>query len=256
MGSVNVLEAARSCPSVRAIVNVTSDKCYENREWEFAYRENDAMGGYDPYSASKGAAEIVTAAYRQSFFGPTRAAAVASGRAGNVIGGGDWALDRIVPDCVRALSAGEPIVVRNPDAVRPWQHVLEPVGAYLWLASRLFTRRPCVRRRLELRPGAERQPHGGRGRRSRPRGVGRRLVGRSCRRHRQPARGTLPEAGLLQGRRRPGLAACVGCGHGAANDHPLVPRLLRRRDVGRRADGAVPAGLRRRCGRLQAEWTR
>ena len=139
MGSVNVLEAARDCPTVRAIVNVTSDKCYENREWEFAYRENDAMGGYDPYSASKGAAEIVTAAYRQSFFGSEAAAAVASGRAGNVIGGGDWALDRIVPDCVRALSAGEPIVVRNPDAVRPWQHVLEPVGAYLWLASRLFT---------------------------------------------------------------------------------------------------------------------
>jgi CDP-glucose 4,6-dehydratase len=138
MGSVNILEAARHCITVRAIVNVTSDKCYENREWEFAYRENDAMGGFDPYSASKGAAEIVTAAYRQSFFGPDAAAALATGRAGNVIGGGDWALDRIVPDCVRALSIGEPIAVRNPDAVRPWQHVLEPVGAYLWLASRLF----------------------------------------------------------------------------------------------------------------------
>lgn len=138
MGSVNVLEAARHTPSVRAIVNVTSDKCYENREWEFAYRENDAMGGYDPYSASKGAAEIVTAAYRQSFFSDPSGPAVATGRAGNVIGGGDWALDRIVPDCVRALGAGEPIGVRNPDAVRPWQHVLEPVSAYLWLASRLF----------------------------------------------------------------------------------------------------------------------
>jgi len=139
MGSVNVLEAARDCGSVRAIVNVTSDKCYENREWEFAYRENDAMGGYDPYSASKGAAEIVTAAYRQSFFSGDGSAAVASGRAGNVIGGGDWALDRIVPDCVRALSEGDPIVVRNPDAIRPWQHVLEPLGGYLWLAGRLFT---------------------------------------------------------------------------------------------------------------------
>jgi CDP-glucose 4,6-dehydratase len=139
MGSVNVLEAARHAASIRAIVNVTSDKCYENREWEFAYRENDAMGGFDPYSASKGAAEIVTASYRRSFFSDPAGPAVATGRAGNVIGGGDWALDRIVPDCVRALAAGEPIQVRNPDAVRPWQHVLEPVSAYLWLASLMFT---------------------------------------------------------------------------------------------------------------------
>jgi CDP-glucose 4,6-dehydratase len=138
MGSVNVLEAARSVGSVRVVLNVTSDKCYENREWEFAYRENDAMGGYDPYSASKGCAELVTAAYRRSFFGDADSASVATARAGNVIGGGDWALDRIVPDCVRALAAGEPIVVRNPDAVRPWQHVLEPTSGYLWLASRLF----------------------------------------------------------------------------------------------------------------------
>jgi CDP-glucose 4,6-dehydratase len=138
MGSVNVLEAARHTPSVRAVVNVTSDKCYENREWEFAYRENDPLGGHDPYSASKGAAEIATAAYRRSFFSAQDAAAVATGRAGNVVGGGDWALDRIVPDCVRALAAGDAIQVRNPGAVRPWQHVLEPTGAYLWLASRLF----------------------------------------------------------------------------------------------------------------------
>jgi CDP-glucose 4,6-dehydratase len=138
MGSVNVLEAARGIDGLQAIVNVTSDKCYENREWEFAYRENDAMGGFDPYSASKGAAEIVTAAYRRSFFADPTGPALATGRAGNVIGGGDWALDRIVPDCVRALVAGEPVPVRNPDAIRPWQHVLEPVSAYLWLASRLF----------------------------------------------------------------------------------------------------------------------
>ena len=138
MGSVNVLEAARGVDSVRAIVNVTSDKCYENREWEFAYRENDAMGGFDPYSASKGAAEIVTQAYRRSFYADPTGPAVATGRAGNVIGGGDWADDRIVPDCIRALSAGEPILVRNPDAIRPWQHVLEPVSAYLMLASRLL----------------------------------------------------------------------------------------------------------------------
>lgn len=138
MGTVNVLEAVRSTPSVHAIVNVTSDKCYENREWEFAYRENDPMGGFDPYSASKGCSELVSAAYRRSFFGSDSAVAFATARAGNVIGGGDWAEDRILPDCVRALSTGQPIVVRNPDAVRPWQHVLEPIGGYLWLGARLL----------------------------------------------------------------------------------------------------------------------
>lgn len=137
MGAVNVLESARTTSSVRAVVNVTSDKCYENREWEFAYRENDPMGGLDPYSASKGCSELVTAAYRQSFFGGQSSVAVATVRAGNVIGGGDWAPDRIVPDCVRALSTGKSVVVRNPDAVRPWQHVLEPLSGYLWLASRM-----------------------------------------------------------------------------------------------------------------------
>jgi CDP-glucose 4,6-dehydratase len=133
MGTVHVLEAARACPSVRAVVVVTSDKCYENLETSRPFRETDAMGGRDPYSASKGCAELVTAAYRESYF--TNGAAVASARAGNVMGGGDWAADRIVPDCVRALAAGEPIVVRNPDAVRPWQHVLEPLSGYLWLAA-------------------------------------------------------------------------------------------------------------------------
>ena len=138
MGTVNLLEAVRSVPSVRAVVNVTSDKCYENRETGQAYREDDAMGGFDPYSSSKGCSELVTAAYRRSFFGDGSPVTVASARAGNVIGGGDWALDRIVPDCVRALTAGEPIVVRNPDAVRPWQHVLEPLSGYLWLAARML----------------------------------------------------------------------------------------------------------------------
>ena len=133
MGTVNVLEAARSCASVRAVVIVTSDKCYENHDRDQAFKETDAMGGRDPYSASKGCAELVTAAYRQSFF--TDGAAVASVRAGNVIGGGDWAPDRIIPDSVRALVAGEPIVVRNPDAVRPWQHVLEPLSGYLRLGA-------------------------------------------------------------------------------------------------------------------------
>ena len=133
MGTVNVLDAARACPSVRAVVIVTSDKCYENRETDRAFRETDPMGGRDPYSASKGCAELVTAAYRDSFFAD--GAAVASVRAGNVIGGGDWAADRIIPDSVRALTAGEAVVVRNPDAVRPWQHVLEPLSGYLRLAA-------------------------------------------------------------------------------------------------------------------------
>jgi len=136
MGTVHLLEAARRTGGVSAIVNVTSDKCYENREWPWAYREDEAMGGFDPYSSSKGCAELVTAAYRRSFFdadGP----ALASARAGNVIGGGDWALDRIVPDCIRAFSSGETVVVRSPNATRPWQHVLEPLSGYLLLAERL-----------------------------------------------------------------------------------------------------------------------
>lgn len=138
MGTVHVLEAARGCGSVRVIVNVTSDKCYENRETGQAYREDDAMGGFDPYSSSKGCAELATAAYRRSFFGEGSTVRLASARAGNVVGGGDWARDRIVPDCIRALGAGRPIVVRNPDAVRPWQHVLEPLSGYLHLAARMW----------------------------------------------------------------------------------------------------------------------
>jgi CDP-glucose 4,6-dehydratase len=133
MGTVNVLEAARSCPSVRAVVIVTSDKVYLNAETGTRFREDAPLGGTDPYGASKGAAELVTAAYRESFFG--KGAAIASVRAGNVIGGGDWAPDRIIPDSVRGLVAGEPIVVRNPDAVRPWQHVLEPLSGYLQLGA-------------------------------------------------------------------------------------------------------------------------
>jgi CDP-glucose 4,6-dehydratase len=136
MGTVNVLEAARACPSVRAVVIITSDKCYQNHETDQAFRETDAMGGRDPYSASKGCAELVTAAYRESFFAD--GAAVASARAGNVIGGGDWAEDRIIPDSARALAAGESIIVRNPDAIRPWQHVLEPLSGYLRLGTLLL----------------------------------------------------------------------------------------------------------------------
>jgi CDP-glucose 4,6-dehydratase len=136
LGTANVLQALRALRKPCAAVIVTSDKCYENRDWVFGYREEDALGGHDPYSASKGAAEIVIASMRRSFFTdhPVR---VASARAGNVIGGGDWAKDRIVPDCVRALQAGEAIPVRNRFATRPWQHVLEPLSGYLWLAAQL-----------------------------------------------------------------------------------------------------------------------
>ena len=138
MGTVHVLDTVRRTPGIRALVNVTSDKCYENRENNQAFRETDPMGGRDPYSNSKGCAELVTAAYRASFFDIAKgAAAIASARAGNVIGGGDWAADRIVPDIVRAVGRGEPVRVRNPHAIRPWQHVLEPLSGYLLLAERL-----------------------------------------------------------------------------------------------------------------------
>jgi CDP-glucose 4,6-dehydratase len=138
MGTVNVLEAIRSAPSVRVAVIVTSDKCYENREWDWGYREDEAMGGHDPYSSSKGAAELVTAAYRRSFFEPDGRVAVASARAGNVIGGGDWAAERLIPDIVRAATQGETLRIRNPQSVRPWQHVVNPLSGYLLLAERLW----------------------------------------------------------------------------------------------------------------------
>lgn len=137
MGSLVVFEAARKVGTVRAIVNVTTDKCYQNREWLWGYREDEPMGGYDPYSSSKGCSELLTSAYRQSFFN-AQGIALASARAGNVIGGGDWAEDRLVPDILRAFEREEPVVVRNPGAIRPWQHVLEPLSGYLVLAERLF----------------------------------------------------------------------------------------------------------------------
>jgi len=142
MGTVNLLEAVRGTDSIKALVNVTSDKCYENREWIWGYRENEAMGGYDPYSSSKGCAELVTAAYRDSYFHPEKykmhGLAIASARAGNVIGGGDWADDRLVPDIMRSITHGKPVIVRNPHAIRPWQHVLEPLSGYLVLARKLY----------------------------------------------------------------------------------------------------------------------
>lgn len=142
MGTVNLLEAVRQSKSVKAVVNVTTDKCYENKEWVWGYRENEPMGGYDPYSNSKACSELVTASYRSSFFNPrdfsTHGVSLASARAGNVIGGGDWAMDRLIPDCIRALLHGEKILIRNPKAIRPWQHVLEPLSGYLLLAQKLY----------------------------------------------------------------------------------------------------------------------
>lgn len=141
MGTVNLLEAVRNVGGVKAVVVVTSDKCYENREWAWGYRENDPMGGYDPYSSSKGCAELVCAAYRSSYFGATQfsrhGVGVATARAGNVIGGGDWAQDRLIPDILAGLVSNEIVKIRNPHAIRPWQHVLEPLRGYLDLAERL-----------------------------------------------------------------------------------------------------------------------
>lgn len=141
-GTINVLEAIRLTRFTKAFVNITSDKCYENREWVWGYRENDPLGGHDPYSASKGCAELVFSAYLNSFFGKEMTAqkktGMASVRAGNVIGGGDWAEDRLIPDCVRAVQSEDPIIVRNPKSIRPWQHVLEPLGGYLLIGALLY----------------------------------------------------------------------------------------------------------------------
>jgi CDP-glucose 4,6-dehydratase len=139
MGTVHVLESTRAIDSVRATVVVTTDKCYENKEWVWGYRENEPMGGYDPYSNSKGCAELVTSAYRQSYFSaPNSINKLASARAGNVIGGGDWSEDRLIPDAIRAFEANKPLMIRNPLATRPWQHVLEPLSGYLILAQALY----------------------------------------------------------------------------------------------------------------------
>lgn len=138
IGTAHVLEVAKLCKNIRAIVSVTTDKCYENNEWELGYRENEPLGGHDPYSSSKACAELVTSAYRRSFFHTNDTAFIASARAGNVIGGGDWADDRLIPDILRAFENTNPVVIRNPLSVRPWQHVLEPLSGYLILAEELF----------------------------------------------------------------------------------------------------------------------
>ncbi len=142
MGTVNIMEAVRATADVKVGVMITTDKCYENKEQIWGYREDEPMGGYDPYSSSKGAAEIAISSWRRSFFNPEKYAehgkAIASVRAGNVIGGGDWSLDRIIPDCIRALEAGKPVDIRSPKAIRPWQHVLEPLGGYMLLAAKMW----------------------------------------------------------------------------------------------------------------------
>ncbi len=142
MGTLHLLEAVRQTPSIRAVVNVTTDKCYENREWVWGYRENEPMGGFDPYSSSKACSELITAAYRNSFFNVSQdgkhKVALASARAGNVIGGGDWSEDRLIPDILRAIAHQQAVYIRNPAAVRPWQHVLEPLSGYMMLAERLY----------------------------------------------------------------------------------------------------------------------
>ncbi len=147
MGTVNLFEAVRATKSVKSVINVTTDKCYENKEWVWGYRENEPMGGYDPYSNSKACSELVTAAFRSSYFNEkdyaTHGVAIASARAGNVIGGGDWAADRLIPDFIRAILIKEKIVIRNPQAIRPWQHVLEPLSGYLMLAQKLVSEGPC-----------------------------------------------------------------------------------------------------------------
>lgn len=137
MGTLNVLEGARYCSNLKAVVNVTTDKCYANNEWDWGYRENEPMGGFDPYSSSKACSELVTSAYRSSFFKKS-GIAVATARAGNVIGGGDWSEDRLIPDILNAFVNKKPVVIRNPNSIRPWQHVLEPLSGYLILAEKLF----------------------------------------------------------------------------------------------------------------------
>ncbi len=159
MGTAHVLEAVRSVPSVRAVVCVTTDKCYENREWVWPYRESDPLGGYDPYSSSKACAEIVAAAYRNSFFPVQRLSehrvAIATARAGNVIGGGDWSTDRLIPDLIRGFQTGQPALIRHPKAIRPWQHVLEPLSGYVMLAERLLGGDAAFATAFNFGPGDE-----------------------------------------------------------------------------------------------------
>ena len=159
MGTVSLLEAVRKVGNRKVVVNITSDKCYENQEWLWGYRESEPMGGFDPYSSSKGCAELITASYRRSFFSPEKynehGCALASARAGNVVGGGDWALDRLVPDTLKAFSNQQTVNIRNPNAIRPWQHVLEPLSGYLMLAEKLYNNGPLFSESWNFGPKEE-----------------------------------------------------------------------------------------------------
>jgi len=155
MGTVNVLESARREPSVKVVVCITTDKCYENHEWVWGYRENEPMGGFDPYSSSKGCSELVISAYRNSYFSSGEGPAVASVRAGNVIGGGDWAEDRLIPDIVRAMMKDEAVIIRAPHSIRPWQHVLEPLSGYMLLAERLWSEKEAFAEAWNFGPNDE-----------------------------------------------------------------------------------------------------
>jgi CDP-glucose 4,6-dehydratase len=159
MGTVHLLEAVRTTPGIKAVVNITTDKCYENREWVWGYRENEPMGGYDPYSNSKGCAELVSSAYRSSFFNANtytqHGVGLATVRAGNVIGGGDWAEDRLIPDILAAFQQGRCVNIRNPHSIRPWQHVLEPLRGYLMLAERLYEHGPSYAEGWNFGPNDE-----------------------------------------------------------------------------------------------------
>ncbi|MEJ7662856.1 MAG: CDP-glucose 4,6-dehydratase [Hymenobacter sp.] len=242
MGTVNVLEAVRLAGGVRVVVNVTTDKCYRNREWEWGYRETEAMGGSDPYSSSKACSELVTAAYRASFFSEASGGAgtaVATARAGNVIGGGDWGEDRLIPDAMRAALDGRPVRVRNPNAIRPWQHVLNPLSGYLALAQSLW----------EDRANADGWNFGPEDRDAQPVGA---VVGTSGRalgrgphvgagRRGASARGALPEARLLAGASSPRLGAHMGARAGADQHRRLVSRLGDRRGSKGSLAGADPS---------------
>ena len=155
MGTANLLEACRQTPSVKAIVVITTDKCYENKEWPWGYRENDRLGGHDPYSASKASAELLVASYRSAFFNSAHTPLLATARAGNVIGGGDWAADRLIPDLVRAVGLGQSLEIRSPEATRPWQHVLESLSAYLALGQRLLQDEKAFADAWNFGPGSE-----------------------------------------------------------------------------------------------------
>lgn len=159
MGTVNMLEAVRQSESVRVVVSITSDKCYQNKEWLWGYRENERLGGHDPYSSSKGCAELAIAAYRNSYFPPEayehHRVALASTRAGNVIGGGDWAKDRLIPDIMNAIMENRPVIIRSPNAIRPWQHVLEPLNGYLCLAEQLWAHGPKFAQAWNFGPNSE-----------------------------------------------------------------------------------------------------